>query len=168
MIICVYAPDSARDGRQTTLSIGRAGSSEDGVAHEGGYCHIGGECEQAYASLSRRLRTMLVDHRRARAAGQQLAWMMSVHAELERIGGERKVSLVKKRPAQHDEQEVLQHVEPAVQRQLRTLHRTNIDVQFHGHGVSLFISDFAMVFDVSEDTGCNGARSSSCDEGARQ
>ena len=30
---------------------------------------------------------MLVQYRRARAAGHQLAWMMSAHAELERIGG---------------------------------------------------------------------------------
>ena len=43
---------------------------------------------------------MLVRYRRARAAGQQLAWMMSVLADLERIGGERKVSLVRERPAQ--------------------------------------------------------------------
>ena len=72
----------------------------------------GGECEEAYSSLSRRLRTMLVHYKRARAAGQHLAWMMNVHAELDCIRGERKISLVRKRLAQHNEQEVVQHVEP--------------------------------------------------------
>ena len=46
---------------------------------------VGNEREEASSSLLRR--TMLVHHRRARAAGQQLAWMMSVLGELERIGG---------------------------------------------------------------------------------
>ena len=55
---------------------------------------------------------MLVHYKRARVAGQQLAWLMSALAELERVGGERKVSLVKKRLVQHNEQKVLQHVEP--------------------------------------------------------
>ena len=33
---------------------------------------------------------MVVHYKRARAAAQQLAWMMNVLAEVERIGGERK------------------------------------------------------------------------------
>ena len=102
--------------------------------------------------------------------------MMSVHAELERIGGGRKVSLVKKRPAQHYEEEFVQYVEPveAPARGERapqppptkTTMFSSTDMESHS-----FISDLAMVFDVaveSEDTGFNGARSSTCDEGAGQ
>ena len=70
------------------------------------------DCKEAYVSFSRRLRAMCVHHQRARAAGQEPAWMMSVLAELEGIGGERNSSLVKKTPAQHIEQDVAQRVEP--------------------------------------------------------
>ena len=101
---------------------------------------LGSECEEVYASLSRSLRTMLIHYKRARATGQQPAWMLDVHPELERIGGERKVSLVKKKLAQHNEQEFVQHVEPieapAPAETMSQPPPKNTDVQFHGHGVS--------------------------------
>ena len=108
---------------------------------KGSLSHWRGECEEAYSSLSRRLRTMLVRYKHARAAGQQPAWMMSVHAELERIGGERKVSLVKKRRAQHNEHEVVRHVGPVeaparAETSPQPPPKNNYDVQFRGHGVS--------------------------------
>ena len=117
---------------------------------------------------------MFVHYKRARAAGQQPAGMMNVHAALERIGGERKVSLVKKGPAQHNEQEVVPHVEPveaparaetAPQPPPKKKKKfSSMDMESHS-----FISDLAMVFDFaveSEDTGFDDA--STCDEGARQ
>ena len=84
---------------------------------------------------------MLVHCRRARSAGQQRAWMMSVLAELERIGGERIVSLVKERPAKHNEQELARHGEPVeapVEAPASAAASTEkqIDVRFHGHNVS--------------------------------
>ena len=94
-------------------------------------------------------------------------------AALERIGGERKVSLVKKRPAQHNEREVAQHVEPAeAPARAETASQpppNNIAMLSSMESRSL-ISDLAVVFGVageSEHTnsGVNGARSSTCDEG---
>ena len=93
--------------------------------------------------------------------------MTSALAELERVGGGRKVSLVQKRSAKHNQQEVAPHVEPVdqlVQRQRRSLW----DMESHS-----FSSDLGMVFDTAiefEDTNCvvNDARSSTCDEGAGQ
>ena len=93
---------------------------------------------------------------------------------LERIGGERKFLLVK-RPAQHNEQEAVQHVEPveaparaetAPQPPPKKITMfSSMDMESHS-----FMCDLAMVFDAaveSEDIGFNGARRSTCDEGAR-
>ena len=51
---------------------------------------LGRDCKEAYSALLRRLRTLCVHHQRARAAGQEPAWMISVLAKLEDIGGEAK------------------------------------------------------------------------------
>ena len=76
---------------------------------------------------------------RARAAGQQPAWMMSVLSELERTGGEPKVSLVKKRLRNTMNKKLCtmlsQLKRQLVQRQRRSLHRKS-DVQFPRRGVS--------------------------------
>ena len=72
---CVFG---ARDGRQTTLNRRREALKKLFRTNRFTVT-LGGECEEAYSSLSRRLRTILVHYRRARAVGQQLAWMMTVH-----------------------------------------------------------------------------------------